>query len=67
MKSQTTRALRPESAAAEKASDTERRDGLTQLAARLQGAKGANDSAKVRTLAETVKQLAAAPGLAHGE
>ena len=60
-------AARASLAAAEKASDTERRDGLTQLAARLQGAKGANDSAKVRTLAETVKQLAAAPGLAHGE
>jgi hypothetical protein len=50
---------------AEKASHTERRDSLTQLATRLEA--GARDSAKVRTLADVVKQLAAAPGLARGD
>jgi hypothetical protein len=50
---------------AEKASETERRDGLTQLATRLES--GSRDSDKVRTLADVVKQLAAAPGLARGE
>ena len=54
-------------AAAEKASDTERREGLTQLAAQLEEGAGGRDSAKVRTLADVVKQLAAAPGLARGE
>jgi hypothetical protein len=54
-------------AGAEKASDTERRDGLTQLATRLEAEQGARDSAKVRTLAGVVKQLAAAPRLARGE
>jgi hypothetical protein len=54
-------------AGAEKASDTERRDGLTQLATRLEAEQGARDSAKVRTLAGVVKQLAAAPRLARSE
>ena len=51
---------------AEKASDADRRDGLTHLAARLEVA-GGSEAAKVRTLAGVVKQLAAAPGLARGE
>jgi hypothetical protein len=50
---------------AEKASETERRDGLTQLATRLEA--GARDSDKVRTLADVVKQLATAPQVARGE
>jgi hypothetical protein len=50
-----------------KASDTERRDRWTQLATRLEAGAGAGDSAKVRTLAAVVKQLAAAPRLARGE
>jgi len=52
---------------AEKASDTERRDGLTQLATRLAAGAGGRDAAKVRTLAGAVKQLAAAPRMARGE
>ena len=54
-------------AEAEKASDPERRDGLTQLARRLEAGPGARDAAKVRTLAQAVKDLAAAPRLARGE
>jgi len=50
---------------AEKASETERRDGLTQLATRLES--GSRDSDKVRTLADVVKQLATAPQVARGE
>ena len=42
---------------AEKASETEQRDGLTQLAARLEAAVGDRDAAKVRTLAGVVKPL----------
>jgi hypothetical protein len=53
-------------ATAEKSSDSERRDGLASLAGRLEAAAGsAADAAKVRTLAETVQQLAAGPGVAH--
>jgi hypothetical protein len=52
---------------AEKASDTERRDRLTQLATRLEAGAGGRDAAKVRTLAGVVKRLAAAPRLARGE
>jgi hypothetical protein len=59
-------AAREALASAEKASDTERRDGLTQLAARLEAAAGsAADGAKVRTLAETVQRLAAGPRVAQ--
>jgi hypothetical protein len=46
--------------AAEAASGTQRRDGLTQLAAQLDGdASGSGDPAKVRTLAGAVRDLAA--------
>jgi hypothetical protein len=59
-------AAREALASAEKASDTERRDGLTELASRLETAAGsAGDAAKVRTLTETVQRLAAVPGMAH--
>jgi hypothetical protein len=51
---------------AEKASDADRRDGLTQLAARLEAA-GGSEAAKVRNLAGVVKQLAAAPQVARGQ
>ncbi len=52
---------------AEKASAAERRSGLTQLAARLEEDAKERDAAKVRTLEDVVKQLAAAPRLARGE
>ena len=52
---------------AEKASDDERRDGLTQLAARLEGESKGNEVARVRSLVEAVRRLAAGPGLARGE
>jgi hypothetical protein len=59
-------AVRAALSGAEKASGTERRDGLTQLATRLEGeASGASDPAKVRTLAGVVRQLAVAPRLAR--
>ena len=59
-------AAREALASAEKASDTERRDGLTKLASRLESAaSSAGDAAKVRTLTETVQGLAAAAGTAH--
>jgi hypothetical protein len=59
-------AAREALASAEKASDTERRDGLTELASRLEtAADSAGDAAKVRTLTETVQRLAAVPGMAH--
>ncbi|MGI9041858.1 MAG: LVIVD repeat-containing protein [Gemmatimonadales bacterium] len=52
-------------AAAEDQSETERRDGLTELASRLDGdAAGAQDRAKVRTLAGAVRELAEGSGLA---
>jgi hypothetical protein len=60
-------AAREALASAEKASETERRDGLTQLATRLEAEAGDRDAAKVRTLAGVVKQLAAAPQVARGE
>jgi LVIVD repeat-containing protein len=53
--------------AAEKGSDAERRDGLTQLATRLETGTGSRESAKVGTLTDVVKQLAAAPRVARGE
>ncbi len=60
------KAAREALASAEKASDTERRDQLGQLASRLEGAaSSAADGAKVRTLTETVQRLAAVPGAAH--
>jgi hypothetical protein len=59
-------AVREALTGAEKASETERRSALSQLATRLDGdASGAGDPAKVRTLAGVVRQLAAAPGLAR--
>ena len=55
-------------ARAEKGSATEQRDSLTQLAARLDGdASGAQDVAKVRTLAGVVKELSTGPSLARGQ
>jgi hypothetical protein len=59
-------AARKSLADAEKASDAERREGLNQLASRLEAVNGAEDAAKVRTLAGAVKELAAAPHLARG-
>jgi hypothetical protein len=52
---------------AEKSSAAERRTGLTQLAARLEGDAKDRDTAKVRTLEDVVKQLAATPRLARRE
>ena len=57
-------AARDTLASAEKGSDTERRDRLTQLAARLEA--GARDAGKVRMLADVVKQLAETPRVARG-
>ncbi|HUR95177.1 MAG TPA: hypothetical protein VMY76_11370 [Gemmatimonadales bacterium] len=52
-------AAREALATAEKASSTERRDALTQLATQLEAnAAGAGDAAKVRKLASAVKDLA---------
>jgi hypothetical protein len=51
---------------AEKASDTERRERLTQVATRLEAEAGGRDAAKVRALAGVVSQLAAAPRVARG-
>jgi hypothetical protein len=60
-------AAREALASAEKASDTERQEALTQLATRLDGDVGAaRDAAKVRTLAGAVRQLAVTPHLAAG-
>jgi hypothetical protein len=51
--------IRDSLAGAEKAAGTKRQEALTQLAARLDGdAGGAGDSAKVRTLAGVVRELA---------
>jgi hypothetical protein len=59
-------AAREALASAEKGSDTERRDGLTRLASRLEAAApSAGDKAKVQTLTETVQRLAAGTGMAH--
>jgi hypothetical protein len=53
---------------AERASDTDRRRELTELAERLEGgAAGAGNSVKVRMLAGTVRELAAAPRLARSQ
>jgi hypothetical protein len=61
-------AAREALATAEEASDTERRDGLTRLASRLESAAGsAGDAAKVRTLAQTVQRLAAGPEMAQAQ
>jgi hypothetical protein len=54
-------------AKAEGAADAERRDGLTQLAERLASKASGPESAKIRTLADVVKQLSAAPRIARGE
>ncbi len=60
-------AAREALATAEQAADTEQREGLTQLADRLSQRSGGRDAAKVRTLVEVVRRLAAGPGLARGE
>ncbi|HEX2219993.1 MAG TPA: hypothetical protein VHG35_14405 [Gemmatimonadales bacterium] len=60
-------AAREALATAEKAADTERREGLTRLADRLGQRTEGRNAAKVRTLVEVVRQLAAGPGLARGE
>jgi hypothetical protein len=60
-------AAREALAEAEKASDSERGERLMQLAASLEAEEGARDSAKVRTLAGVLKQVAAAPQVARGE
>jgi hypothetical protein len=53
-------ATREALASAEKASGADRHDALTQLATQLDGdADGADDAAKVRTLAGAVRALAA--------
>jgi hypothetical protein len=61
-------AAREALAGAEKASDSERRTALVQLASRLESSAGsAGDGAKVRMLAESVSKLADAPRLARAE
>jgi hypothetical protein len=61
-------AAREALASVEQASDTERRDELARLASRLQAASAsAGDAAKVRTLTQTVQQLAGETGLAHAQ
>jgi hypothetical protein len=61
-------AAREALARVEKASGAERRDALTQLVARLEGdVSAAKDQAKVRTLAQSVRELAAGSDLARGE
>ncbi|HEU5304636.1 MAG TPA: hypothetical protein VFU40_08335, partial [Gemmatimonadales bacterium] len=51
---------------AERSSDTERRKALSDLATKLDGeVSGAADSAKVRMLADAVRELATAPRLAN--
>jgi LVIVD repeat len=57
---------RAELARAEKASGSKQQETLTQLVSRLETeVNGAGDSAKVRLLAGTVKQLATSPDLAR--
>jgi len=58
-------ATRDALAKAEKASETERGAQLTPVAARLETQAG--ESAKVRTLSDVVKQLAAGSGVARGQ
>jgi hypothetical protein len=61
-------AAREALAAAEKGSDAERRDTLTTLASRLEASAGSTgEAAKVQTLTETVRRLAAGPGMAHAQ
>jgi hypothetical protein len=55
-------AIRQSLDAAEKASGTQRHDALTQLATQVDGdAGGAADGAKVKKLADAVRQLSSAP------
>ena len=60
-------AAREALAAADQASDTERRDGLTRLAARLDGGAKGREAGKVRVLADVVERLAAGTELAREE
>ena len=50
--------IRQQLARAEAASEAERQDALAKLAAELQGTEDARDAAKVRLLADTVRELA---------
>jgi hypothetical protein len=59
-------AAREALATAEKGSDLERRETLTQLAERLEPRADGRDGAKVRKLVEVVRRLAVGPGLARG-
>jgi uncharacterized membrane-anchored protein len=54
-------------AGAEQASDAERRERLTELAARLEGGAKGGESGKVRELAGVVRELGAGAGVARGE
>ena len=57
---------REQLAKAEKASGVKQQEALARLVARLEAdAKGAGDAAKVRTLAEAVRELATEPRLAR--
>jgi hypothetical protein len=61
-------ATREELAQAEKASGAKRQEALTRLVSRLEiDANAAGDAAKVRTLAQAVRELAAQPSLARGQ
>ncbi|HEU4681469.1 MAG TPA: hypothetical protein VFS51_06980, partial [Gemmatimonadales bacterium] len=60
--------IRVSLASAERASDTERRRALAELAEQLEGgAAGAGDSVKVRMLGSAVRELATAPRLAQAQ
>jgi LVIVD repeat-containing protein len=60
-------AIRQALDAAEKASGSQRHDALTQLATQVDGdAGGAGDGAKVRKLADAVRQLSSAPMASAG-
>ena len=60
-------AIRQALDAAEKASGSQRHDALTQLATQVDGdAGGAADGAKVRKLADAVRQLSSAPMASAG-
>jgi hypothetical protein len=52
---------------AEQAPDAERREGLTELASRLEGAAKGGVAGKVRTLAGVVRELGMGAGVARGE
>jgi hypothetical protein len=60
-------AARKSLADAEKAPDTERRAGLTELAGRLEAEAANGDAAKVQALTGVVKALAEAPQVARAE